>query len=127
MSISGVYAPVVDLVFTLPKTRTDGSALALTDIASVTVLRNSIEWQTLQGPLKEPVKVSDAGATPGVDTYSFYVTDTAGVRSNVSPVAAVSVSKEPPKAPPATGTVTATVQGAPKAAAPASAFAPAVT
>jgi hypothetical protein len=113
MSISGVYAPVVDLLFTLPTTRTDGSVLALTEIASVTVLRNSIEWQTLQGPFKAPVKVSDPGVTPGTDTYSFYVTDTAGVRSNVSPIAAVSVSKEPPKAPPATGTVTAVVQAKP--------------
>jgi hypothetical protein len=111
MAISGVNVPVIDLTITLPKTRTDNTALADSDIESVTVLRNSTELQTIPTPKGATVHLSDSAPSTGTDTYSFYVTDTAGVRSAVSPVASVSVSAQPPKAPPASGSLTATPKG----------------
>ena len=103
--------PTIDLSITLPKTRKDGSSLAASDIASVTILRNSAEWKTLESPLATPLVASDMYPATELDTYSFYVTDTAGVRSDVSPIVKVAVSAEPPKAPPSSGTITAVVKG----------------
>jgi hypothetical protein len=106
MSIQGVVLPAVDLTITLPKTRKDGSELALSDIKSVTILRNSADWKVLEGQFSATVNVADLAPATGSDTYSFYVTDTAGVRSDVSPAATVTVG-EPLKAPASTGTLTA--------------------
>jgi hypothetical protein len=112
MAQPGVFTPVIDLAITLPTKRKDGAALPSSDIASVTVMRNSVELATIPGPVASPVKYSDASPTSTTDTYSFYVTDSAGVRSDVSSAASVVVSNEPVKSPPAVGTLTAVVHGA---------------
>src|ERR1700688_3164555 len=111
MALPGVVVPVIDLTITLPDKRADGSALAASDVESVTILRNSVEWNTIPGPFSGPIHMSDSSPTTGQDTYTFYVTDTAGVRSDVSAAASVTVSSDPPKAPPGVGTLTAMVHG----------------
>ena len=111
MASPGVHTPVIDLLVTLATKRKDGSALAASDIGSVTILRNAVELTTLHGPFNGPVKYADA-SPGGTDTYSFYVTDSAGVCSDVSNAVSVVVSNDPVKAAPAVGTITAIVHGA---------------
>ena len=112
MDISGVNVPVIDVTVTLPKTRKDGSPLAPADIASVVILRNSVEWKTLVAPFSSPIVATDSSPVSSEDAYSFYTVDTAGARSDVSPAVVMTVSKDPIKAPPATGTLTAIAKGA---------------
>jgi hypothetical protein len=104
------------LVATIPTTRTDGSPLAATDIASITyqverstgtppVLGPETTLQTNSavagaGLLPTDLTFTDPSANPG-DTYTVFVTDTAG---NISPlsnaeVAPASVTVAPPAAP----------------------------
>jgi len=107
MTIVGVTVPVVDLKITLPTERKDGSALAASDIESLVILRNSVVWKTLPAPFSGTIYETDASPVGESDAYSFYTVDTAGVRSEVSPVAIITVSKEKPKAPPVAGTISA--------------------
>jgi hypothetical protein len=83
------------VTITLPTTRTDGSPLALTDIATVTLSKASgsspaAVVDTVQGPFTAPTVTytdssPDFGAT---DTYSATVTDAEG---NVSAPGTASV------------------------------------
>jgi hypothetical protein len=110
MSIAGVYAPIIDLAITLPTARSDGTSLALSEIESVTILRDSggvpQELKVLSGPFTGPIRYSDTAPVPGEEAYSFYVTDTAGVRGKTS-AAVVVKAATPVKAPPKEGTLTA--------------------
>jgi hypothetical protein len=107
----GTPVPTIDLTLTLPKTRKDGSTMAASDIESVTILRNSVDWKTISGPFSGPIKISDSYPATELDTYSFYATDAAGVRSEISAPAKVVLATEPLKAAPSVGTLTAIVQG----------------
>jgi hypothetical protein len=110
-SIAGVYTPTIDLVLTLPTKRGDGSALAASEIQSVTVLRDSgsgpKELIVLPGTFNGATALyTDPSPASGGETYSFYVTDTAGARGATSP-AVVMKGSIPVKAPPAAGVMTA--------------------
>jgi hypothetical protein len=101
------------IVVNLPSTRTDGSALALSDIASVTVTKvvsgtETPFTQTVRGPFTSTsVSVSDPNPDFGqTDAYTFTVTD---VEGNTSAAGTASDEVPPsvlaaPSAP--TGTVT---------------------
>lgn len=97
----------------LPSNRTDGSALALTDIASYTVAKAvgsaaSTVLQTVNGPFSDVSQsFSDTAPDPGqTDNYAVTVTD---VEGNVSAAGAGSAVIPPSQlAPPSAPTVTAT-------------------
>lgn len=109
------------LVATIPSLRGDGSALAPTDIASITYQKTVLGADGVTPGPQEPLQTNTAAAGAGLqlsdltftdtssakgDTYTFFVTDTdgdAGALSNA--VANPGVVK--PSAP-AAGTLTAT-------------------
>lgn len=106
------------LVATLPTTRVSGKALALTEIASLTILRDIGDGngptllQTIAGPFTAPtVNATDPAPATGNDIYSFYVVDSAGLQGDTSPGVTVAVAAPPPPPPdvPAAGTLTATL------------------
>jgi hypothetical protein len=114
------------LVATLPTLRGDGSALAPTDIASITFQKTSLGADGVTPGPEVSLQVNSAVAGAGLaltdttftdtssvkgDAYSFFVTDTsgdAGAISNVVTNPGVVVTK--PSAP-AAGSLTATFSG----------------
>ena len=112
MAISGVTLPTVDLTLTLPTTRTDGTALALTEIQSATILRDPgsgpTTLQVMPGPFSGATATfADVSPATGTDVYSFFVTDTAGTVGLTSLPVTVTVVGVTPLAPPSAGTLTA--------------------
>jgi hypothetical protein len=112
MAIAGSNTPVITLTLTLPTTRNDGTALALTEIQSATILRDTgsgpASLQVLPGPFSGATAVAtDASPASGADTYSFFVTDTAGTQGDTSLPVSITVSGAPVLAPPSAGTLTA--------------------
>jgi hypothetical protein len=112
MAISGVTLPTVDLTLTLPTTRTDGTALALTEIQSATILRDPgtgpATLQVMPGPFSGATATfADVSPATGTDVYSFFVTDTAGTQGVTSPSVSVTVVGVTPLAQPSAGTLTA--------------------
>lgn len=112
MSITGVILPTIDLTITLPTTRKDGGPLKSSEIQSATLLRDSgqgpVAISTLNGPFSgETVTFSDVSPSTAADTYSFFVTDTAGTQGPMSLAVAVTVTGKAAVAPPAAGTLTA--------------------
>lgn len=101
------------IVITLPSARTDGSSLALSEIASYTISKSAgsgaaAVLQTVNGPFDATTQsFSDSSPDAGeTDNYSVVVTD---VEGNNSPAGAASVQVPPSQlAPPAAPTVTAT-------------------
>jgi hypothetical protein len=102
------------VTITPPTTRTDGSALALTDIQSIQ-LSKAVDSgaasvvQTFPAPITGDVTFTDSTPDMGsTDNYSAIVTDTHG---NVSPAGTASVVVPPSQlAPPAAPTLTAVFQ-----------------
>lgn len=103
----------VSLVIVLPSNRTDGSALALSDIASFTINKAADSapaavLATVSGPFTDASQsftdsAPDAGQT---DNYSVTVTD---IEGNVSAAGTSSVAIPPSQlAPPSAPSVTAT-------------------
>jgi hypothetical protein len=104
----------VALTITLPTTRSDGSAAALTDIASVTILRDPgtgpVPLTTLAGPFTSPtVTYTDASPATGSDAYSAFCTDMQSPPVQGATSAPVSVSIVAALAPLSAPTVTAVV------------------
>lgn len=111
------------LVATIPALRGDGSALAPTEIASITYQKTSVGADGVTPGPQTPLQTNSAAAGAGLqlsdltftdtssvkgDTYTFFVTDTdgdAGALSNAVPNPGPIVVK--PSAP-AAGTLTAT-------------------
>lgn len=111
------------LVATIPALRGDGSALAPTEIASITYQKTSVGADGVTPGPQTPLQTNSAAAGAGLqlsdltftdtssvkgDTYTFFVTDTdgdAGALSNAVPNPGPVVIK--PSAP-AAGTLTAT-------------------
>ena len=123
-TIAGVTLPVVDLTLTLPTTRVDGTALALTEIQSATVLRDPgtgvATLTVLNGPFNGATATfADVSPATGSDVYSFFVTDTAGTQGVASPPVTVKVTGSPVLAQPAAGTLTAVARAPVAALAPA--------
>ena len=113
LAIAGTQLPTVDLTITFPTTRTDGSELAVGQIQSATILRDSgpgaATLTILNGPFSSGTATfADVSPLTGSDVYSFYVTDTAGTQGITSPPVTVSVVGQAPLAAPAAGTLTAT-------------------
>jgi hypothetical protein len=111
-SIVGVAVVAIDLVLTLPTTRKDGTKLGANEIQSVTVMRDSgtgaVELKVLPGPFNGATALyTDASPATGNDIYSFFVTDTAGTRSDTSAPVMVTVSGAKLLAAPAVSTLTA--------------------
>lgn len=112
-TIAGVTLPVVDLTLTLPTTRVDGTALANTQIQSVTILRDPATGTpatltTLTGPFSGATALfTDVSPATGSDVYSFFVTDTAGTQGLTSPPVTVTIAGAPQLAAPAAGTLSA--------------------
>jgi hypothetical protein len=111
-SIPGVLLPIIDLTLTLPTTRVDGTALALTQIQSATILRDPgtgpVILTTLAGPFSGATALfTDVSPATGSDIYSFYVTDTAGTVGVTSLPVTVTVVGTPVLAQPSAGTLTA--------------------
>jgi hypothetical protein len=112
-SIAGSNVPVIALTATLPTTRVDGTAAALSEIASITFLRDSGSGPSplgspVAGPFSGPtVSASDASPATGTDTYSFFATDTAGTQGVTSPPVSVTVAGAQPLAQLSAGTMTA--------------------
>ena len=101
----------VNLSAVLPATRKSGAGLAISDLASVTFLRDigagAVELATVAGPFgSNTLSYVDSQPAPGTNAYSFYVTDTTGVKGDVS--AAVSVNNVVAD-PPVAGTLTASL------------------
>jgi hypothetical protein len=98
------------VTITLPTTRTDGSALALTDIASVVLSKNNAVVQTTPTPSTATIQFTDASPDFGsTDSFSATVTD---IEGNVSAAGTVSVAIPPsalaaPSAPSLTAVFTA--------------------
>jgi hypothetical protein len=97
---------------TLPTTRVDGTALALTQIQSATILRDPgtgpVILTTLAGPFSGATALfTDVSPATGSDIYSFYVTDTAGTVGVTSLPVTVTVVGTPVLAQPSAGTLTA--------------------
>lgn len=103
------------ITVTLPTTRVDGSAIALTDIDSVIIFKAvgpaaAAALTTLHGPFTTPT-VTFTDSTPDVgqdDNYSADVVDTAGNTSGISNV--VDISVPAPLAAPSAPTVAAVLQ-----------------
>ena len=116
MAIAGSNVPVIQVTLTLPSARVDGTALALTEIASATILRDSGAGpaplgSVISGPFSSStVLASDTSPATGSDIYSFYVTDTAGTQGVTSTPVTVTVAGATPLAAPAAGTLTAVAQ-----------------
>jgi hypothetical protein len=112
-TIAGTNTAIITITLTLPTTRNDGTALSLGEIASATLLRDSGSGPSPLGspsigPFSGPtVTITDASPATGTDTYSFFVTDTAGTQGDTSAPASVTVEGVTPLAPPAAGTLTA--------------------
>ena len=111
------------LVATIPTTRSDGSALAATDIASITFQKTSLTGTPpVPGPevvLATNSAAAGAGLAPTQitftdtsslvgDSYTCFVTDTAGNQSALSN--AVVNSSTPPLAAPSAPSLAATFQ-----------------
>lgn len=108
------------LVATVPTTRKDNTPLAATDIGSITFQKTALQpdgsagaEQTLEvntagagGLTPDQITFTDTTATPG-DSYTFFVTDTAGNVGDVSN-AQVAPTPVPVLAAPAAGTLDAT-------------------
>jgi hypothetical protein len=114
-TIAGVTLPIVDLTLTLPTSRVDGTALALTEIQSATILRDPgtgvATLTVLNGPFSGATATfTDISPATGSDVYSFFVTDTAGTQGVTSPPVTVKVAGTPTLAQPAAGTLTAVAQ-----------------
>lgn len=113
MAIAGSNVPVIALTITLPTTRIDGTAAPLSQIQSVTVLRDSGSGpvalgSVIAGPFSSAtVSASDASPATGTDTYSFFATDTAGLAGVTSPPVSVTVAGQAPLAQLSAGTMTA--------------------
>jgi hypothetical protein len=113
MALAGVNVPVIALTITLPTTRIDGTAAPLSQIQSVTVLRDSGSGpvalgSVIAGPFSgATVSASDASPATGTDTYSFFATDTAGLAGVTSPPVSVTVAGAQPLAQLSAGTMTA--------------------
>src|ERR1017187_9675751 len=113
MAIAGSNVPVITLTITLPTTRIDGTAAPLSQIQSVTVLRDSGSGpvalgSVIAGPFSgATVSASDASPATGTDTYSFFATDTAGLAGVTSPPVSVTVAGAPALAQLSAGTMTA--------------------
>jgi hypothetical protein len=112
MSITGVVLPIIDLTLTLPTTRNDGSALAVTEIQSATILRDpgtgAVTLTVLPGPFSGATAIfADVQPATGTDIYSFFVTDTNGKQGDTSLPVSVTVTGVPAAAPPSAGTLTA--------------------
>jgi hypothetical protein len=102
------------VTITPPSTRTDNTALALSDIQSITLSKAvdagaSSVIQTFNAPITGPLTFTDTSPDMGsTDNYSAIVTDTHG---NVSPVGTASVSVPPSQlAPPSAPSLTAVFQ-----------------
>jgi hypothetical protein len=117
MALAGVNTPVIALTITLPTTRIDGTAAPLTQIQSVSILRDSGTGavplgSVIVGPFSGPtVSATDASPATGTDTYSFFATDTAGLAGVTSPPVSVTVAGAPPLAQLSAGTMTAVAGG----------------
>lgn len=113
MAIAGSNVPVITLTITLPTTRVDGTAAPLSQIGSVTILRDSGSGPVplgsiINGPFSGPTVTSnDAAPATGTDTYSFFATDTAGVQGVTSAPVSVTVAGAPPLAQLSAGSMTA--------------------
>lgn len=111
------------LVATIPSTRKDGSALAPTDIASITFQKTALEPDGVtpgpEQPLQTNGAVAGAGLTPADltftdpnavagDSYTCFVTDTAGDVGDLSnaEVAPAPLPLSAPSAPTLTATFT---------------------
>lgn len=112
MTIKGVALPTIDLTLPLPTTRKDGTELPVSEIQSVTVLRDSgtgpAEISVLKGPFNgDTANCTDPSPTAGSDIYSYFVTDTAGTKGDTSLPVSITVTGEKPLSPPAAGTLKA--------------------
>jgi hypothetical protein len=113
MAIAGTNTPVIALTITLPTTRIDGTAAPLSQIASVTILRDSGSGpvalgSVIAGPFSGPtVSSTDAAPATGTDTYSFFATDTAGTQGVTSAPVSVTVAGQAPLAQLSAGSMTA--------------------
>lgn len=110
----------VVLTATLPTTRKGGGALAPSEIASVTFLRDTGSGgpgpiASVKGPFTDTVAFTDAAPVIGTSSYLFFVTDTNGLQGETSAPATVTVAQPAPPPPPpdqtpSAGTLTAVVQ-----------------
>jgi hypothetical protein len=113
MAIAGSNVPVITLTITLPTTRVDGTAAPLSQIGSVTILRDSGSGpvplgSVINGPFSGPtVGSTDAAPATGTDTYSFFATDTTGTQGVTSAPVSVTVAGAPPLAQLSAGSMTA--------------------
>lgn len=115
MTILGVTLPVIDLTVTLPTTRVDGTAAAVNEIQSVTILRDpgtgAATLTVLPGPFSAATATfSDVSPATGSDIYSFFATDTAGTKGVTSLPVTVTVTGVPVLAQLSAGTITAVSQ-----------------
>jgi hypothetical protein len=81
----------VVIALVLPPARANGRALALSDIASLTLLRDIGDgsgpkgFDPVLGPFSAPtINLKDMSPVNGDDTYSFFVTDTNTLRGKTS-------------------------------------------
>jgi hypothetical protein len=114
-TIAGTTLQSVLITLTLPTTRTDGTAAALSEIASSTILRDPgtgpATLTVINGPYASgTVTYTDASPATGSDIYSFYCTDTAGTQGQTSPPVSVAINGATPLAPLSAGTLTAVAQ-----------------
>ena len=118
-TIAGANTPTITITLTFPTTRNDGTDLALSEIQSATLLRDSGSGATPLGspsigPFSGPtLTLTDSSPASGTDTYSFFVTDTAGTPGDTSAPVSVTIEGQTPLAPPAAGTLTAVANAAP--------------
>jgi hypothetical protein len=97
------------LTWTNPTTRTDGTALALTDIASVGIYDNGVLFATqTSGPTGPPTTFTTGVLAVGSHSFTVVVNDTTGHSSAPSSNAVVVVAPTLANPSPATG-LTATL------------------
>jgi PKD repeat protein len=88
----------INLTWTLPTTRTDGSALTPTDIAKVSIFDGSTGTLIADLPGSATSYESTTDATPGTYAFNVTVTDTTGNTS--APASTSIVVPTPVVAPP---------------------------
>jgi len=99
-SIQGVALGTVTLTITLPSTRTDGTTNQLSEIQSLSILRNTgagpaslvVLTNVAPTPFTASMTYVDSSPVTGSDAYSAFCTDTAGTAGATSLPVSISVA-----------------------------------
>lgn len=86
--LKGTEMSTVSLSWTVPTTRTDGTALTAAEIANSTIFDNAVQIATVPGATNS---FTTGTLTVGVHNFSITVTDTTGHTSAMSNTASVTV------------------------------------